>query len=59
VAPPAAVPKAGAASTDPGQDDSAPSLVPVIPASAPADPDPLVKAVQHDIDEEQKSHQAK
>jgi hypothetical protein len=35
-------------------DDSAPSLVPVIPASAPPAADPLVKAVQNDIEEEQK-----
>jgi hypothetical protein len=36
-------------------DDSAPSLVPVIPASAPPAGDPLVKAVQNDIEEEQQA----
>jgi hypothetical protein len=43
------------ASQEPEPQDSAQSLVPVIPASAPPAGDPLVKAVQLDIEEEQQS----
>ena len=35
------------------QDDGASSLVPVIPQSAPPPADPLIQAVQHDIEEEE------
>jgi hypothetical protein len=51
----AATPAASTASAQPPPDDSAQSLVPVIPAST-AVVDPLVKAVQDDIDEEQSAH---
>lgn len=56
---PSAAPAASAASTAEAQaapEDSAPSLVPVLPPSAPAVVDPLVKAVQDDIKEEQGAH---
>jgi hypothetical protein len=44
--------KAGANDETP-QDDGASSLVPVIPQSAPPPADPLIQAVQHDIEEEE------
>jgi hypothetical protein len=50
-----AVSSAGANGETP-QDDSENSLVPVIPQSAPAAADPLIQAVQHDIDEEEEEH---
>jgi hypothetical protein len=52
---PTAAPAASTASAQPAPDDSAQSLVPVIPAST-AVVDPLVKAVQDDIKEEQAAH---
>jgi hypothetical protein len=48
-------PPAASGSQEPAPQDSAQSLVPVIPASAPPPGDPLVKAVQLDIEEEQQS----
>jgi hypothetical protein len=51
----AAAPIAGKASSndEAPQDDGASSLVPVIPQSAPPPADPLIQAVQHDIEEEE------
>jgi predicted lipid-binding transport protein (Tim44 family) len=46
------VPTAVASASAAAPDDTGPSLVPVIPASTPAEGDPLVKAVQKDIEED-------
>jgi hypothetical protein len=57
---PAPAPSAApAASAAPAVDEGATSLVPVIPASAPPEADPLVKAVKQDIEEEQKERGTK
>jgi len=52
----AVAPATSVAQASPPPDDSAPSLVPVIPASAPPAGDPLVQAVQNDIKEDQQEH---
>ena len=58
----AAAPVASAAGTDDTDDDTdetdegAASMTPVIPQAAPPPVDPLVKAVQSDIDEDEASH---
>ena len=47
------------ANGDTPQDEGENSLVPVIPQSAPPAADPLIQAVQHDIDEEEEHAKAK
>jgi hypothetical protein len=48
-------PPAASAASEPAPEDTAASLVPVLPPSAPPVVDPLVQAVQTDIAEEQKA----
>jgi hypothetical protein len=45
-----------APASEAGPDDSAPSLVPVIPAASAPPVDAFVKAVQTDIDEDSSKH---